>query len=359
MGTGQNEPSGLPDSAAALYRAALGPVVADTYLPVIARFEQRGRPSMAWNARAALGQVAWLVYWRLWGVALAQAGLVLAVAAALGWLWLRADGVPAGIRTGLTVSALVLLGALPGLWGMAWLHRGLRRRVSVAVRAADSLTGALDRLGQQEQAWRVPGLLAAVAAMVMTAALAGLAWQQARRPAAPVAQAPTAPGVPTAARTAEPAPAATLVDLEVAAAAPVAPSPTVPLSPPTEPLSPPTEPPSPPAVAPAQATAAAPVESAPRAMPAAALSTPAGESQIRPRPRGFGVNVGMFAVAANAERTMARLADAGLPVLANPIESARGPLTRVRVGPFERRDQAEQAAAQVRALGLEARVYAP
>ena len=78
---------------------------------------------------------------------------------------------------------------------------------------------------------------------------------------------------------------------------------------------------------------------------------------IRPRVRGFGVNVGLFSVAANAERAKARLSEAGLPVLDDPVESARGPLTRVRVGPFEQREQAEAAAKAVRALGLEARVY--
>ena len=99
---------------------------------------------------------------------------------------------------------------------------------------------------------------------------------------------------------------------------------------------------------------------APSAKPIAAPwpSTPEAPG-IRPRPKGFGVNVGMFAVAGNAERVKARLAEAGLPVLDDPVESARGPLTRVRVGPFDRREDAEAAAQKVRALGLEARVYAP
>ncbi len=71
------------------------------------------------------------------------------------------------------------------------------------------------------------------------------------------------------------------------------------------------------------------------------------------------MSVGLFAVPENAQRIQAKLVAAGLPVLQEPIESANGPLTRVRVGPFERRDQAQAAAARVRALGLEARVDAP
>lgn len=82
-------------------------------------------------------------------------------------------------------------------------------------------------------------------------------------------------------------------------------------------------------------------------------------STVRPRVHGYGVNVGMFSVEANAQRVKALLSGAGLPVLEDPVESARGTLTRMRVGPFERREQAEAAAEKVKALGLEARVYEP
>lgn len=326
MDTGQDDPTGLPASAASLYRAALGPAGASAYLPVIARFEERGRSAMVWNTRAALGQLAWLVYWRLWGAALAQAGLALAAAAALGWMWTRAEGVPTGIRIGLTASALVLWCALPGLWGMAWLHRGLRERVAAAVEQADSFQEAVERLERSEYGWRVAGLVAAAAVLVGVALLAGVVGQQ-WRPAAVGAAQVQSPAPPQQAPRVLPSP---------------------PMASPTE---------APPAVLPVQA----PVEPV-AAVPAAAATAPAPaapEPVLRPRPRGFGVNVGMFAREANAERAKARLVEAGLPVLHDPIESARGPLTRVRVGPFERREEAEQAAAKVRALGLEARVYAP
>lgn len=326
MDTGQNDPTGLPASAALLYRAALGPAGANAYLPVIARFEERGRSALVWNTRAALGQLAWLAYWRLWSAALAQAGLALALAAALGWLWVRAEGVPTGIRIGLTASALVLWCALPGFWGMAWLHRGLRERVAAAVEQADSFQEAVELLERSEYGWRVAGLVAAAAALVaaalvVVALLAGVVGQR-WRPA--VAQ--TAPDQPPAPSQQQPPQ----------------------VLPPT--VVPPTEAP---VQDPVERVAAAP------AAPAAESAPAAPEQVLRPRPRGFGVNVGMFAKEANAERAKARLVEAGLPVLDDPIESARGPLTRVRVGPFERREEAEAAAAKVRALGLEARVYAP
>jgi cell division protein FtsN len=75
--------------------------------------------------------------------------------------------------------------------------------------------------------------------------------------------------------------------------------------------------------------------------------------------RGYGVAVGMFVVPANADRVVARLTEAGLPVVTDPVESARGRLTRVRVGPFESRAHADAAAVRIRALNLDARVYAP
>jgi cell division septation protein DedD len=332
--------TGMPIGTEALYRAALGPSAAREYLPVLARFEDRGRSGPVWSTRAALGNVAWLVYWRLWDAVLAQAGLTVAGVIALGWLWLRADGLPMGVRIGVSVATVLLWCALPGLWGLAWLHGGLRQRGTTAVEEADTFKEALERLERSESAWRLPGLGASAAATLAVALLAGVVWQQWRAPATPASAPPRLVQPPTANPVA--VPAATPVAVPVAAPVP-APAPAI-----TQPALAQPEPDLEPMIQrPAARPAAAPVPSL--------LEAPA----IRPRVRGFGVNVGMFAVEANAERVQARLAEAGLPVLADPIESARGPLTRVRVGPFERREQAEAAATTVRALGLEARVYAP
>lgn len=326
--------TGMPIGTEALYRAALGPSAARLYLPAFARFEERGRSGPVWSTRAALGNLAWLVYWRLWDAVLAQAGLTVAGVAALGWLWLRADGLPMGVRIGVSVAIVLLWCALPGLWGLAWLHGGLRQRGTVAVEEAATFKEALERLERSENTWRLPGLGASAASALAVALLAGVVWQQWWAPAAPA----SAPPRPVQPPTANP--------VTVPAAPPVAapvPAPAV-----TQPAQAQPEPDLEPLIErPAASPAAAPMPSI--------LEAPA----IRSRPRGFGVNVGMFAVEANAKRAQAQLAEAGLPVLADPIESARGPLTRVRVGPFERREQAEAAAATVRSLGLEARVYAP
>jgi len=278
-----------------------------------------------------VGNLAWLVYWRLWGAALAMASLTVAGAGALGWLWTRADGVPMGVRVGLTATVGVLWCALPGLWGVAWLHSGLRQRMTAAVEVADTFKEAIERLERSESTWRLRGLGVAAAVALAVALLAGVVWQLWRAPettgepsSATPKQAPASHRVPGQ------LPAPVVADTQPALAKPE-PEPGL-----------------------------EPVIEAPSAKPIAAPwpSTPEAPG-IRPRPRGFGVNVGMFAVASNAKRAKARLAEAGLPVLDDPVESARGPLTRIRVGPFEQREQAEAAARTVRALGLEARVYAP
>jgi cell division protein FtsN len=321
----------LPPGTEALYRAALGPAAAHVYLPIFARFETRGRSGAVWSPRAAVGNLAWLVYWRLWDAVLALASLTVAGAGALGWLWTRADGVPMGVRVGLTATVGVLWCALPGLWGVAWLHSGLRQRMTAAVEEADTFKEAIERLERSENAWRLRGLGAAAAVTLAVALLAGVVWQlwgareTTREPSsAPPKQAPASHPVPG------PVPVPMATDTQPALAKPE-PEPDL-----------------------------EPVIESPSATPTAAPLPSAPEAQgIRPRPRGFGVNVGMFAVAGNAARVKARLAEADLPVLDDPVESARGPLTRIRVGPFEQREQAEAAARTVRALGLEARVYAP
>jgi cell division protein FtsN len=317
----------MPPGTEALYRAALGPAGARAYLPSFTLFEACGRSGAVWSPRAAAGNLAWLVYWRLWDAVLAQASLAVAGAGALGWLWARGDGVPMGVRVGLTVTFCVLWCALPGLWGIAWLHGGLRQRAKLAVEEAETFKEALERLERSENAWRLRGLGAAAAVALAVALLAGVVWQLWREP--------LAAGEPASA-----SPRSTQSPATSPATVPVAAQPALPKPEPEPDLE--------------------PVIEHPVASPAAAPGPAAPEAPgIRPRPRGFGVNVGMFAVASNAERVKARLAEAGLPVLDDPVESARGPLTRIRVGPFDQREQAEAAAKTVRTLGLEARVYAP
>ncbi|HEX5388170.1 MAG TPA: SPOR domain-containing protein, partial [Burkholderiaceae bacterium] len=73
--------------------------------------------------------------------------------------------------------------------------------------------------------------------------------------------------------------------------------------------------------------------------------------------RGYGINVGLFADPANARRALVRIRQAGVPARSDTLQLERGQRTRVRAGPFANRAQAEQAAARIKALGLDAQVF--
>lgn len=138
------------------------------------------------------------------------------------------------------------------------------------------------------------------------------------------AEAPAAAAPPAAApATAPPAPATA----PPAAAAPAA-SPAPPGAP------------RPPAQAP-QPTRPPPAAAAPAAADAAAAQR-------------FVVQVGAFADRAAMQEMRTRVERLGLSTYTQVVETAAGARTRVRVGPFPSRDEAERAAARLRAAGITA-----
>jgi cell division protein FtsN len=82
-------------------------------------------------------------------------------------------------------------------------------------------------------------------------------------------------------------------------------------------------------------------------------STPA--TQQKP----YFINVGLFAVPDNAENAHAKLLEAHLPSVTKELKSAKGPLTRVRVGPFATEDEANAAVVKIKALQLDAVIVQP
>ncbi len=67
--------------------------------------------------------------------------------------------------------------------------------------------------------------------------------------------------------------------------------------------------------------------------------------------------MGLFAQDGNARRAHAKLLAAGLAAFTQEIDSPNGKRTRVRVGPFDNRAQADDAAGKIRTLELEALVF--
>lgn len=144
---------------------------------------------------------------------------------------------------------------------------------------------------------------------------------------APVTAAP-------AASSAETAPVGAVPASPTNAAAATSPKPVVKAS---EPAAPPK-----PAVTVAPAPAPAPV-----AKPAAEPAKPAAPAAGR-----FVVQIGAFAETAAVREARSKARKAGLTTFTQTVDTADGKRTRVRVGPFASREEAEKAAAQAKAAGL-------
>ncbi|MCW2312571.1 SPOR domain-containing protein [Rhodoferax antarcticus] len=104
----------------------------------------------------------------------------------------------------------------------------------------------------------------------------------------------------------------------------------------------------------------------PAPTPAQASSAPAnGPSVAKLKPPAiaaterFLVNAGLFAQPDNARKTLARLKAAGLPAFSQELQTPQGPRTRVRVGPFAQRAQAQAAVKKIHALKLDAALVKP
>jgi len=119
-----------------------------------------------------------------------------------------------------------------------------------------------------------------------------------------------------------------------------------------KPLFTPTEKPvaKPPASAVEEARAQAALDARPSPAPAA------GVAKAQSADARFVVQVGAFSDAALARDARARVEKLGLSSYTQVVETAAGPRTRVRVGPFSDRGEADRTAAQIKQSGLPAAV---
>lgn len=112
----------------------------------------------------------------------------------------------------------------------------------------------------------------------------------------------------------------------------------------------------------AMAPASPPPAAAPATMAAKNAKGHKGAKAVKTAPAGglehaFYINVGLFAVPSNASNASQKLADAQLPVFTQDLQTKKGKLTRVRVGPFANRALAETAATKIHAMQLDAIVF--
>ena len=385
------------DSAmTALTRLALGPVNTDYYLAVFERFDSTGRTTTTWNWAACLATINWMLFRQLWSAALiyvaAAQGLAL-VMFGIGRSFLQW---PPGVELGVLGAFAVLAFAVPGLYGNAILYADIRKRVARALAAARTLPEACVLLEQQASSRkRLRALVVGNGVLLAAAALAYLLWAPsgtqplALEPAVTVAQA-TAAAASAPPPTANEAP----VHAEPAAAAPAETTPSAPTPNPNarpetqaepaeaaasaEPSAPDATadaPPAPSAPTATVAAAAPPAGPARRVAPAAkpsAAKAPASATAPAAAPAptttspplaavgtaaGYYINVGLFANEANARKAQARLLNEGLPAFRQELDSPKGRRIRVRVGPYDTRAAADDAASAIRAMALEAVVF--
>jgi len=107
----------------------------------------------------------------------------------------------------------------------------------------------------------------------------------------------------------------------------------------------------------AAAPSAAKAESKP-AKPEAAKPDPAKSKDAdKAKPAGgYVIQVAALADAAKARELQAKLAGAGLKAYTEQVQTAKGPVTRVRVGPYASREAAEKVRPQLQKLQLDGKV---
>jgi DedD protein len=157
--------------------------------------------------------------------------------------------------------------------------------------------------------------------------------KQSVKPLAPVTAAPVAPA---------PAPATPVAPAAVAAVTPApvaAPATPVVAAPAPAPVAP----------APAPAAAARPADDSARAKALLEDKPVTTESAAELR---LVVQVGAFSDVAKAREVRQKLEKAGFKTYTQVADSKEGKRTRVRVGPFSSKDEADKAAAKIKTLGL-------
>lgn len=404
-----------------LYRAAMGPVNAERYLPRFARFDTLGRIRPGWNWAACACTLNWMALRHLWSAALVYVAAVEGLALLVFGVGRPMLQWPDAVQWGLVAVFAALAFLLPGLYGDAVLHTEIRKRIARALAATRSIPEACEQLSRQASSWkRLIGL--AVINLVLVGAASAAYWYMPQgsltgsppptqavpatseptlAPPVPIASAPEPAATPAsaplpsssepaapAAPVASAAPAASVSSTATPASQPasraVPASETPPLALTPAPAVLPVTPPTPAerasaAPAPARAASvadgaravprrlrAAPAPTPPAASTAASSTEPTASgpsaSASAPPPAvgstpGYYINVGLFAEEANARKAQARLLNEGLPAFRQALETPKGKRIRVRVGPYTTAKEAQAAAAQIRALKLEAVVF--
>ncbi len=401
-----------------LYASLIGEPSRDYYLRLFERFDALGKPLPTWNLAAGLFTLPWCGLRGLWQegglYALAAGGTGLV----WGLLLRPALGLPPAIAHGIDATLILLAIAIPGLGANALYWHHVRRHTLQAIGEAPNMAAAHERLARRAATPLRKRLAVAAGAVLAAAAGAGI-WALSGMPhfmaaqtevipseaipaAAPVS--PAVPAVETPRTEPAPTPAPMPQPQEPAGQTEARPDPQAPLPAAGSTVSGTVEPmpvvaaagaagavaataaatipvkaalvpakaPAPaPAPAPASVHAATPAPAKPSkaaaetkpakpakpAEPVAKAPAPAKAASAALEPGNYYINIGVFSEAGNAGRVVERLEKAKLPTLSQTLHSNKGEIVRVRSGPFAKQRSADQAAAKIRAMGMEATVF--
>ena len=338
-----------------LYRAAIGTVNIDYYLPIFSRFDANKRSGLSWNGAASQCTLNWLIFRRLWRPALIY---VTAVSTTL----LAAYGMDRilfqfsqAVEIGLAAALGTLYFAAPGLYGNALLHRASRKKMAHALATSKSLPEACAMLNQNASSRdRFIRLLAVNMALVsviaasyaalqasnsslsekqISAWLRGLTENSTKNTAAPPTSAASATAAKVQSASSPQVLQASVEEDKMTATSTEVASQSVTL----------------PSVHPLKSTPEPnPVKTATK------VTAPAPKVSASAPVKHFYINVGLFANRENAHNARRKLLREGFPAVTKELNTKDGMRTRVRVGPFKTRSETEVAVEKIHALELEA-----
>lgn len=162
-----------------LYRAALGPVNTERYMPVFARLDAVGRTLTSWHWSACFFTLGWMVFRRLWGAALVYVAAAEGVALLVFGVGRPLLQWPQAVEWGVVGAFAVVGSVIPGLYAHAILHADIRKRVTSALAASANIPQACDLLAAQAVSRkRLHGVIGGHALIVAAALLAYVLFPQ-------------------------------------------------------------------------------------------------------------------------------------------------------------------------------------
>lgn len=404
----------MPD----LYRLSVGPVGAAYYQQHFQRFETLGKTVPCWNHGAAFFTLAWLILRKLWRPAGIYAAVLAGVLAL--WWWGLHGRVPLAVEASVCLLLGLLLCVVPGFMGTGLYYHHVRKQTLHTLTHAKSLAQARVQLASQAIATERLHIVASVqalAALLIGAALfyapssqtfalpdtsttqpgtgpqlvipsvESIRAQQPELPAMeplPALEPAPAPAPAPAPVPAEPLPAPaaedktsaapeaakedtageTLSIVNFAQSVPVQFSPTPDTAAATAATTAVTATAATVAAAsaapaPQKAKAEAPSKkpvTAPAAMVKTKAAPAAPGTSSKLIPGKYYLNAGVYAQASNVDAAVQQLNRMKLGAVRQTIKGKNGTLTRLYIGPFEQRKQAEQAAVQAQKLRMQTQV---